>query len=183
MLHLRRIFIGKLGELSFLRWAFVNQLIDEEKFKKYERDSLSIYYGIGNVDSYDLEIAGKSVDIKTAAKVTHKFLIVPEDQWINQKKDIYVGLALRCKEDSCGIDSKLNMVCKNMLKEFMELYDSSMTKEYMSDMEVWFFGFLERESSKWRYYQEDYICPEKACYRVRLNDLRPIEDLKSYLGI
>lgn len=183
MLHLRRIFIGKLGELSFLRWAFDNQLIGEEEFKKYERDSLSIYYGIKNVDSFDLEIAGKSIDVKTAAKVTHRFLIVPEDQWVNQEKDIYIGLALCCKEDSCGVDSKLNMICKNLIIEFMELYDSLMTEETMPDIEVWFFGFLERDSSKWRYYRKDHICPEKACYRVRLNDLRPIEDLKSYIGI
>ena len=183
ILHFKRIFIGKLGELSFIRWAFDNQLIDKEEFGRYEKDSLSIYYGIRNVDSFDLKIANESIDIKTAAKVTYKFLIVPEDQWKNQKKDIYVGLALWCKEDFCGVNSKLDKTCKDLVIEFMGLYDSLMTKETMPDMEVWLFGFLGKESPKWEYHQRDRICPEKACYRVRLNDLEPIENLKSYIGI
>jgi len=148
--HLWRIFTGKLGELTFLEWALQEQLLEKDTYQSYRAKSLSIYYGTSNVDVCDLIIKGRKVDIKTAPKYSHKYLIVPIDQWHNQPKDIYVGISLYINEE------KINKQ-EILLTNGVELNQKLLKHAYSTDkfidkniLHVKIHGYLERESSKWK---------------------------------
>lgn len=86
--RIKRIFFGKLGELVFLR--YLNNLSIYPNIK----GMFDIYPGITNVDAFDfLTKDGEKIDIKTAYEPNHIRILIPYDQFENNKaKDYYVGI-------------------------------------------------------------------------------------------
>ena len=88
--HLRRIRVGKYGELAFQRFLEKNgrQPLGAE-------DMFTVWPGTGNVDALDFKtVDGRTVDVKTASESYHSRIIVPRDQFLNQPKDYYVGVRI-----------------------------------------------------------------------------------------
>lgn len=88
--HLRRIRVGKYGELAFRRFLEKNgrQPLGAE-------DMFTVWEGTKNVDVTDFTTDdGRKVDTKTASESYHRLIIVPEDQYLNQPKDYYVGVRI-----------------------------------------------------------------------------------------
>ena len=88
--HLRRIRVGKYGEVAFSRFL-------EEKGRQPSgaEDMFTVWAGTENVDALDFKTAdGRTVDIKTASEKYHTRIIVPQDQFQNQRKDYYVGVRI-----------------------------------------------------------------------------------------
>jgi hypothetical protein len=94
-----RIFFGKLGELIFL-----NYLKSIGLSPKVE-DMFKVFPGIINADKFDFVTkSGKKIDIKTAYEKYHKRILVPYDQFENEKaKDYYVGIKVNLNEFSAKI--------------------------------------------------------------------------------
>lgn len=163
-LHLWRIFTGKLGEYSFLKWCYNNGIISLDDFQKFKSESFSIYFGTTNVDNFDLVIKNHSIDIKTTPNHKNRYLIVPEDQFKNQPKDIYVGLSIK-HELFIDKDKLFNISCTELNKLLTE-------KQYnkFPSIIVNIHGFISKEDSKWEKSTEnDLICPEKKCYKSLQN--------------
>ena len=82
----KRIFFGKIGEI-----VFFNYLISINK-KINNKDMFKIYIGENNVDNFDFKtINNQTIDIKTAYENFHNRIVIPEDQFENNKsKDFYV---------------------------------------------------------------------------------------------
>lgn len=86
----KRIFFGKIGEI-----VFFNYLISINK-KINNKDMFKIYIGENNVDNFDFKtINNQTIDIKTAYENFHNRIVIPEDQFENNKsKDFYVGIKI-----------------------------------------------------------------------------------------
>ena len=88
--HRERIRVGKYGEVAFYRFLEKNgrQPLGAEGM-------FTVWAGTENVDAMDFTTAdGKKVDIKAAYKSFHRLIIVPQDQYWNQRKDYYVGVRI-----------------------------------------------------------------------------------------
>ena len=87
--RIQRTYIGKLGELAFKAYL-------EEKGKTVNTDDMFVIYeGQENVDEFDFVTTdNKSVDIKTGYLENHKRLMVNCEQFLNNRKDYYVGIKL-----------------------------------------------------------------------------------------
>jgi len=172
-LHIYRIFIGKVGELSLLKWLYSLNLLLPDEYNEHLKNALSIYYGQSNVDSYDINIRGYKIDVKTVPSFHYKYLIIPQDQWNNQIKDYYVAVAV-------NIPRKIFIkFCRNLFicsskEDILSLVKK--TKDSIS-LKAKIFGFLHRSSVLWEQVQNDKYCPEKKCVRVKLSLLKPIEEL------
>ena len=90
MIELReKTYIGKLGELVFLR--YLNLMGIEMDAKEIPE----IYDGKTKLDSYDfIQKNGKKVQVKTGYLEKHKRLVINARQFKNNPKDIYVGVQL-----------------------------------------------------------------------------------------
>lgn len=177
--HLWRIFTGKLGELTFARYLLEHNILTGEQHKEFLQNSLSIYWGKNVVDEYDLKIAGKSIDIKTLPKATHRFLIVPEDQYENEnrRKDFYVGVRIISElEDEKIIAKYFNLSCigLNSVMRFPEEIENHFS-------EVCLLGYAEHGNEFFIHSKVDNICPERPCYRISIEKLKPINELLSLL--
>lgn len=98
--HLRRIRVGKYGELAFSRFL-------EEKGRQPlgADDMFTVWEGTDNVDATDFRtVDGKTVDIKTASESFHRLIIVPRDQFLNQPKDYYVGVRINLEGSWANIE-------------------------------------------------------------------------------
>jgi len=86
----KRIFIGKMGEIAFLKFLNENNKFVDTK------DIYKVFLGETNVDKFDfITKKNKKIDIKTAYKNFHKRIIIPWDQFEkNNAKDYYVGTKL-----------------------------------------------------------------------------------------
>ncbi len=173
-LHLWRIFTGKLGEYSFLKWCLDYGIVSSIDFQKFRSESFSIYFGTTNVDSFDLVIKDYSLDIKTTPNHKNRYMIVPEDQFENHSKDIYVGLSIKHK---LSIGKLFNISCT----ELNELFNKRRYNSFPSIV-VNIHGFISKDDPKWEKSKEnDMICPEKKCYKIKLSELTPIKELKGYI--
>jgi hypothetical protein len=90
----KRIFIGKVGEIAFLK------LLKENGISPDVSDMFKIFPGIKNVDGTDfLTNNNKKIDIKTAYESFHSRLLVPYDQFEDGRaKDYYVGVKIFLEE-------------------------------------------------------------------------------------
>jgi hypothetical protein len=93
----QRLFIGKLGEL-----------IGQESLKQIHIphncvDKLKVVEEMSHKDVADCIISPNvskqlTVDFKSAWQEFHKGILVPEDQYARQRKDIYIGIKLYCTD-------------------------------------------------------------------------------------
>lgn len=92
--HLWRIFTGKVGELFFLEYLWKKGFIKDDEYAKLEENSLSVWWKKHNVDLCDIKIGNYLIDVKTLPESTHRYLIIPKDQYDNNPKDFYFCLIL-----------------------------------------------------------------------------------------
>ena len=170
LFHIYRIFIGKIGELTFLRWLYNSNLLSSEHYNEHLINALSVYYGQSNVDSYDIKIKNYTIDIKTVPSFFYKYLIIPQDQWSNQKKDFYVAVAVNFSIE------EFTKFCENLSICSSKKDIISSIQTVKSDTNAKIIGFLPRNSSLWKQYTNDKYCPEKKCVRVELSLLEPLEN-------
>ena len=92
--HERNSRIGKLGEIAFAKFlsAHGKMLLGNE-------DMFTVWSDTHKVDEMDFQTAdGKTIDIKTASESYHTRILVPQDQYQNQRKDYYVGVRISAGE-------------------------------------------------------------------------------------
>ncbi|MFH7836292.1 MAG: hypothetical protein QXL51_06825 [Candidatus Aenigmatarchaeota archaeon] len=156
-------------------------IISESFYNEFCNGSLSIFWGKANVDKFDLLINNYTVDVKTLPEKTHRFLIIPEDQFIQQPKDFYVCVRLMHNlEDENKKVKFLNKTCFEIyellkLSNGLNITEENIFKDIHISGEI--LGFVERNSPLLKYHKPDAICPEKDCYRVEIEKLHKIEDL------
>lgn len=92
-IEIQRTYVGKLGELVFLKLL-------NSKGKTPKTDGMfEIYKGQSEVDTFDFEtIYGDSVDIKTGFRTIHSRLLVNIDQFNHSPKKYYVGVKLNAQD-------------------------------------------------------------------------------------
>jgi hypothetical protein len=85
-----RIFYGKLGEVIFLKFLQSKGIFPDVD------DMFKVFSGETNVDKFDfITKQRKKIDIKTAYENYHKRILIPYDQFENEKaKDFYVGIKI-----------------------------------------------------------------------------------------
>ena len=116
----KRIFFGKIGETIFFNYLIsLNKKIDN-------KDMFKIFIGETNVDNFDFKtIDNQTIDIKTAYENFHHRIIIPEDQFENNKaKDFYVGIKIFYKNKIAkiyGFTTKENLLL-NKKQNFGEGY-------------------------------------------------------------
>lgn len=100
-IEIQRTYIGKLGELVFVRFL-------QENGKTVRTDGmLQVYEGQENVDSFDfMTCRGRSVDVKTGFRDIHTRLLVNTEQFYNIPKNYYVAV----KIDAVDTDSRQKLV-------------------------------------------------------------------------
>jgi len=168
--HLYRIFIGKIGELTFLRWAYKINLVNQYSYEEHIKTALSIFYGQTNVDSYDIKINNITIDVKTVPSDKYKYLIVPLDQWIHQRKDYYIALAVNIKK------TLIDEICKLPICASRSDIQSFVNKIHnINCFQSLIKGFLPRTSNLWKRAKSDKYCPEKECVRAELDKIQPIK--------
>lgn len=92
-IEIQRTYIGKLGELIFLKL-----LKKKGKYVSTE-GMLDIYEGQRNVDSFDFETSeGESVDVKSGFRTIHTRLLVNVEQFNNSPKNYYVAIKLDAQD-------------------------------------------------------------------------------------
>lgn len=92
-IEIQRTYVGKLGELVFLKYLRMNN-------KEVDTDGmLDIYEGEANVDSYDFKTAdGETVDVKTGFRKIHSRLLINTEQFDNDPKTYYVAVKLNAED-------------------------------------------------------------------------------------
>ena len=91
--------IGKLGEIAFAKFLRANG-------KKIlgSKDMFTVWEDTYEVDRMDFQTSdGKIIDIKTASESYHTRILVPYDQYQNQRKDYYVGIRIFAGEGTAEI--------------------------------------------------------------------------------
>lgn len=85
-----RIFFGKLGEIIFLN------LLNSKNIFPDTTGMFEVYIGETNVDKFDfLTKDNKKIDVKSAFKDFHRRILVPYDQFEDERaKDYYVGVKI-----------------------------------------------------------------------------------------
>ena len=97
--HERNSRIGKLGEIAFATFLRANG-----KNIAGSEDMFTVWEDIYKVDRMDFQTSdGKTIDIKTASESYHTRILVPYDQYQNQRKDYYVGVRILAAEESAEI--------------------------------------------------------------------------------
>lgn len=100
-IEIQRTYMGKLGELAFLRFL-------QEKGKSVStKGMLDVFPGQKNVDPFDFITSdGCSVDVKTGFRAIHKRLLVNTEQFDHIPKDYYVAVKL----DAIDTDAEQKLV-------------------------------------------------------------------------
>lgn len=114
----KRIFYGKLGEIVFLKFLNSKSILEDTK------DMFKIFKGETNVDNFDFNTKdNKTIDIKTAYEENHIRILIPYDQFENNKaKNYYVGIKISKDLSSgtiYGFITKESII-KNGKKDFGE---------------------------------------------------------------
>lgn len=100
-IEIQRTYMGKLGELAFLRF------LDENGIYINADGMFEIFEGQDNVDSFDFITRNdKTVDVKTGFRNIHKRLLVNVEQFDNLPKDYYVAVKL----NAVDVDSRDKLV-------------------------------------------------------------------------
>ena len=100
-IEIQRTYVGKLGELVFLK------LLQSKGKNVNTQGMFEVYEGQENVDSFDFITAvGKTVDIKSGFRPTHTRLLISSQQFDRNPKDYYVGVKLNAKD----IDPKQKLI-------------------------------------------------------------------------
>ena len=82
--------INKLGEIAFAKFLRANG-----KILLGNEDMFTAGSDTHRVDTMDFQTSdGKSIDIKTASESYHTRILVPYDQYKNQRKDYYIGIRI-----------------------------------------------------------------------------------------
>ncbi len=100
-IEIQRTYMGKLGELVFLKYLTENgrSVSTEGMFEVYE--------GQENVDHFDfITKSGHTVDVKTGFRQIHRRLLVNTDQFDGIPKDYYVAV----KIDAIDVDGEQKLV-------------------------------------------------------------------------
>ena len=88
--HERNIRISKLGEIAFAKFLRTNG-----KELSGSEDMFTVWEDIYKVDRMDFHTSdGKTIYIKTASESYHTRILVPHDQYRQQRKDYYVGVRI-----------------------------------------------------------------------------------------
>lgn len=100
-IEIQRTYMGKLGELAFLRFL-------QENHKSVDTTGmLDVFPGQKNVDPFDFITSdGCSVDVKTGFRAIHKRLLVNTEQFDHIPKDYYVAVKL----DAIDTDAEQKLV-------------------------------------------------------------------------
>ena len=97
--HERNSRIGKLGEIAFAKFLSANG----KKISGSE-DMFTVWEDIYKVDRMDFQTSDdRTIDIKTASESYHTRILVPHDQYQNQRKDYYVGIRIFADEVTAEI--------------------------------------------------------------------------------
>lgn len=97
--HERNSRIGKLGEIAFAKF-----LRDRGKMLLGNEDMFTVWNDTFRVDEMDFQTSdGKTIDVKTASETYHKRILVPIDQYQNQRKDYYVGVRIFTGETTAEV--------------------------------------------------------------------------------
>lgn len=120
--QLERLYAGKLGEL-----------IGQEALRKTKilhrcLGKLEIVEEMGYRNTADCIIypetdKEKSVDFKTAWKTYHTRILVPEDMFLSQRKDIYIGIKIDLELNTAqvyGYQTRKYMRTKHPVQDFGE---------------------------------------------------------------
>lgn len=100
-IEIQRTYMGKLGEMVFLKF------LQENNKEVNVNGMFDVFEGQENVDSFDFVTStGRYVDIKTGFRDIHKRLLVNIEQFDNIPKDYYVAV----KIDALDIDSRQKLV-------------------------------------------------------------------------
>lgn len=100
-IEIQRTYIGKLGEMAFLK------LLQETGKEVNDNGMFEVFEGQENVDSFDfVTLAGDTVDVKTGFRKIHKRLLVNTEQFDRIPKDYYVAV----KVDAVDMDSRQKLV-------------------------------------------------------------------------
>ncbi|MBQ7337932.1 MAG: hypothetical protein IJW40_05690 [Clostridia bacterium] len=100
-IEIQRTYMGKLGEMAFLKF------LQENHKNVNTRGMFDVFEGQQNVDSFDfITSTGKSVDVKTGFRSNHTRLLVHVDQFDHIPKDFYVAV----KIDAPDVDSRNKIV-------------------------------------------------------------------------
>ena len=90
---IQRTYVGKLGELAFL------VLLNERGLVCNTEGMFEIYEGQANTDSFDFLTANnKTIDVKTGFRNNHSRLLINQQQFERNPKDIYVGVKLNGRD-------------------------------------------------------------------------------------
>lgn len=97
--HERNSRIGKLGEIAFAKFLRANG----KKISGSE-DMFTVWDDIYKVDRMDFQTSDdRTIDIKTASENYHTRILVPYDQYRNQRKDYYVGIRIFAGEGTAEV--------------------------------------------------------------------------------
>ena len=97
--HERNIRIGKLGEIAFAKFLKANN-----KSLLGSDDMFTVWDDIYTVDKMDFKTTdNKTIDIKTASQDFHTRILVPHDQYEQQRKDYYVGVRISADEKTAEV--------------------------------------------------------------------------------
>ncbi|MDK2812711.1 MAG: hypothetical protein PWQ78_921 [Petrotoga sp.] len=180
--HLWRIFTGKVGELFFLEYLWKKGFIKDDEYAKLEENSLSVWWKKHNVDLCDIKIGNYLIDVKTLPESTHRYLIIPKDQYDNNPKDFYFCLILFHNLSGEKVKEVFQLNCQ-LLYELIMFREKA--EEFVKNknlrVKIKICGFVEHKSRKWEFVSRDVICPEHPCYRILLNDLKPFDDFKKLI--
>ena len=92
-IEIQRTYMGKLGEIVFLK------LLNSKGKIVNTQGMFEIYEGQDNVDSFDFEtIDGESVDVKSGFRTIHTRLLVNIQQFDRSPKNYYVGVKLNAQD-------------------------------------------------------------------------------------
>ena len=97
--HERNSRIGKLGEIAFAKF-----LKENGKALVGSEDMFTVWDDTYEVDTMDFQTSdGKTIDVKTASESFHTRILVPYDQYENQRKDYYVGVRILPGEQTAEV--------------------------------------------------------------------------------
>lgn len=106
-IEIQRTYVGKLGELAFLEYLNANNIYPDTS------DMFEIYQGQDNVDGFDFEINGYSIDVKTGFRTIHSRLLINMEQFTHIPKDYYVAVHL----NGVDMDSQNKLIDLNSITQ------------------------------------------------------------------
>ena len=96
----RDIYVGKLGEIALARL-----MAERRKALRGSDDMFTVWNDTRAVDRMDFQTTdGGTVDVKTASLPHHSRILVPYDQYLQQRKDFYVGVRIHQDGGSATIE-------------------------------------------------------------------------------